>query len=76
MIQFLTCIGTYSDGLEWLKRPEYECKTKCILSLGSSLGSFSFTEAEYFLRDCVGVLQPGRDLLLIGLDGCQDPERL
>ena len=69
-------IGTYDDGLEWLKKSENKCKPKCILSLGSSLGSFSRTEAEDFLKNWAEVLQPGRDSFLIGLDGCQDPERV
>lgn len=30
--------GTYDDGLEWLKLSENSLKTKCIMSLGSSIG--------------------------------------
>ncbi len=32
-------LGTYDDGREWLKRPENLARAKCILSLGSSIGS-------------------------------------
>lgn len=30
--------GTYDDGLEWLKLSENSSRTKCIMSLGSSIG--------------------------------------
>ena len=69
-------IGTYNDGLEWLKKPENKCKSKCILSLGSSVGNFSRTEAEDFLKSWVEILRPGRDSFLVGLDGCLDRERV
>jgi uncharacterized SAM-dependent methyltransferase len=31
--------GTYDDGLEWLKNPENASRPKCVLWLGSSIGS-------------------------------------
>ncbi|GKT85539.1 DUF323 domain-containing protein [Colletotrichum tofieldiae] len=31
-------LGTYDDGREWLKKPANLARTKCILSLGSSIG--------------------------------------
>lgn len=30
--------GTYDDGLEWLKLSENSSRTKCVMSLGSSIG--------------------------------------
>ncbi len=39
-------LGTYDDGLEWLKSGENASRPKCILSLGSSIGilhAFSLT---------------------------------
>lgn len=30
--------GTYDDGLDWLKTPENVSRTKCVMSLGSSIG--------------------------------------
>jgi hypothetical protein len=32
-------LGTYDDGREWLKHPELVDRPKCILSLGSSIGT-------------------------------------
>ena len=33
--------GTYDDGLAWLKLPENSSRPKCVLSLGSSIGTSS-----------------------------------
>lgn len=30
--------GTYDDGREWLKQPSIAARSKCIMSLGSSIG--------------------------------------
>ena len=67
--------GTYDDGLEWLKRPESQAKPKCILSLGSSIGNFNHQEAAAFLGRFAEVTAWG-DSLLIGLDGCQDKDKV
>ena len=32
-------LGTYDDGREWLKRPSVSSRPKCIMSLGSSIGT-------------------------------------
>jgi len=32
--------GTYNDSLDWLKMPENNSRTKCVMSLGSSIGRF------------------------------------
>ena len=40
----VTCrglLGTYDDGREWLKGPGRLGRSKCILSLGSSIGTVS-----------------------------------
>lgn len=31
-------LGTYDDGREWLKRSSVAARSKCVLSLGSSIG--------------------------------------
>lgn len=31
-------LGTYDDGLSWLKLPETAKRPKCVMSLGSSIG--------------------------------------
>ncbi|KAI1746626.1 histidine-specific methyltransferase [Xylaria castorea] len=66
--------GTYDDGMAWLLRPENRATPKCILSLGSSLGNFPCAEATQFLTAVGSCLTPGRDCILIGLDGCRDPD--
>lgn len=67
--------GTYDDGLEWLKRTKTSAKTTCVLSLGSSIGNFSREEAAKFLHQFSRMLRP-QDSLLIGLDSCQDSQRI
>lgn len=67
--------GTYDDGLEWLKRPENRAKPKCILSLGSSIGNFNHQEAAAFLGRFAEIVCWG-DTMLIGLDGCQDSDKV
>lgn len=34
-------LGTYDDGREWLKEPANLARRKCILTLGSSIGTSS-----------------------------------
>lgn len=31
-------LGTYDDGHEWLKKPSISARSKCVMSLGSSIG--------------------------------------
>ena len=68
-------LGTYDNGLAWLKRPENLQKPKCILWMGSSIGNLSRTEAADFLKGFSGILG-GRDSMLIGIDACQDKDRV
>lgn len=46
------------------------------MSLGSSIGNFGRADASSFLEHFSKILIPGRDCLLIGLDGCQDSSRV
>jgi len=68
-------LGTYDDGLAWLKEPENIRKPKTILSLGSSIGNFERNEAAEFISQFADVLTP-MDNMLIGIDACTDPERV
>ena len=43
-------LGTYDDGREWLKRPENVERRKCILSLGSSIGTGTNRLAAFIRR--------------------------
>jgi len=67
--------GTYDDGLVWLKTPQVKGTTKAVLSLGSSIGNFSRTEAGAFLKEFQQGLQPG-DSMVLGIDACKEPERV
>lgn len=68
-------LGTYDDGLDWLKRPENAHRRKWILSLGSSIGNFGRQEAASFLQGFADTLQED-DALLVGLDACQDEHKV
>jgi formylglycine-generating enzyme required for sulfatase activity len=67
--------GTYEDGIAWLREPQNQDKPTCVMTLGSSLGNFTREEAATFLASIAAVLLPG-DSILVGLDACQDPERV
>lgn len=67
--------GTYDDSLDWLNLPEQISRSKCVMSLGSSIGNFSRPDAAAFLRRFAEILQPS-DTLLIGLDGTTDAKKV
>ena len=67
--------GTYDDGLAWLNKPENQTKSKCIISLGSSIGNFGRDDAAAFLNGFGQIMTVG-DTLLIGLDACQTPSKV
>jgi L-histidine Nalpha-methyltransferase / hercynylcysteine S-oxide synthase len=70
--------GTYDDALSWLSRHasgRSDGHTTCVMSLGSSIGNFAPDEATEFLAGYARVLGPA-DRLLIGVDACQDAERV
>lgn len=68
-------LGTYDDGLAWLKESANVEKHKTILSLGSSIGNFDRTGAAEFLSQFANILSPS-DTFLLGLDACTDPEKV
>lgn len=67
--------GTYDDALAWLQDPENRTRPTVVLSMGSSIGNFSRSDAAGFLSGFSKALNP-MDFLLIGLDACKDPERV
>ncbi|OJI87706.1 hypothetical protein ASPTUDRAFT_80838 [Aspergillus tubingensis CBS 134.48] len=67
-------LGTYDDGRDWMHLPEIRSRSKTILSLGSTLGSFQRPEAADFLASFV--TPESNSSLLIGLDGCKDADRV
>ena len=68
-------LGTYDNGLAWLKKPENLQRPKCILWMGSSIGNLSRTEAADFLKDFSRILGD-EDSMLIGIDACQDKDKV
>lgn len=76
--QYVSCyglLGTYDDGLSWLKQPIEPTRPLCLLTMGSSLGNFGRDEAAKFLRDFAEIMGPG-DMMLVGLDACQDEAKV
>lgn len=74
-VKFSALHGTYDDGLDWLSKTVRPTKSTFVLTLGSSIGNFSRVEAATFLQSFAEVLGPA-DSLLVGLDACQEPERV
>jgi len=72
--------GTYGDALSKLKNsrrqsPREEDKPTCIMILGSSIGNMSPENVVQFVSDFREVVEPS-GLMLIGLDACQQPDRV
>ena len=68
-------LGTYDDGLAWLKRSENIEKPKSILWMGSSIGNLNRIDAAEFLKTYSTILR-ANDSIIIGVDACQDPEKV
>ncbi|KAG6013106.1 hypothetical protein E4U54_007077 [Claviceps lovelessii] len=76
--KFVSChglLGTYDDGLTWLKQPARLGRTKCIIHLGSSIGNLYRDEAAEFLKSYADVLKPD-DSMIIGVDLCENPQKI
>ncbi|KAI1391802.1 histidine-specific methyltransferase [Hypoxylon trugodes] len=77
-------LGAYEDGMAWLGRDTNVTRSKCVLSLGSTMGSFTRADASKFLEKWAKVLrQKGNNMneqpdakMIIGLDGCKDEKRV
>ena len=78
-------LGTYDDARSWLKRSESLQKPKCILFLGSTIGSFNRSEAAEFLTSFVDAANSSSSqrnpteselTLIVGLDACKSREKL
>lgn len=78
-------LGTYDDGRAWMQLPENLQRSKCIVSLGSSIGNFTPHEAVEFLSVYAETLQyrgppserhqvQSESLFIIGLDPCKTAE--
>jgi EasF-like predicted methyltransferase len=71
-------LGTYDDGLRWLQQRPIATRPKCILSLGSTIGSSSGPEAAKFLRGFVEAVKNSTEktMFVVGIDGCQDGDKV
>lgn len=76
-------LGDYDAGLEWMQRFETAARPRVVLSLGSTLGSFTRSEAADFLGRFAHALNhrvngavKSEPLMVIGLDGCKDKEKV
>ena len=74
-VHFNGLLGTYDDGLAWLKKTANTRKPKWILWIGSSIGNLDRIEAAEFLQGFSDVLQD-RDSMLIGIDACQESDKV
>ena len=68
-------LGTYDDGLHWLKKEGNRSAPFVVMTMGSSIGNVTRQEAAKFLRSYAEALRPG-DLVVVGLDGCQSSEKI
>ncbi|PHH86795.1 hypothetical protein CDD83_9742 [Cordyceps sp. RAO-2017] len=69
-------LGTYDDGREWLTQPWALERPKCILQIGSSIGNFHRDDAAEFLQAFSELLHPERDFMILGIDSCNDPDKV
>ncbi|EYE96655.1 DUF323 domain protein [Aspergillus ruber CBS 135680] len=67
--------GTYDDAVTWLSAPENRMRPTAVMSMGSSIGNFSRIEAAEFLGRFAKLMTPS-DVMIIGLDGCKDPNKV
>lgn len=68
-------LGTYDDGLAWLKQPKNIKRPKTVLHLGSSIGNFNRKEGAEFLAQFGSVLS-GKDSFLLGVDACTNADKV
>ena len=84
-------LGTYDDARSWLEKcseGDAQSRPKCVISLGSSISSFTRSEAPDFLSGFAKVLksssgtegsfaeEQGPAMMIVGLDACTSPGRL
>ena len=74
-VHFHGLLGTYDDGLAWLKKTANIGTPRCILWMGSSIGNLDRIEAAEFLQGFSNVLRD-QDSMLIGIDACQESDKV
>lgn len=76
-------LGTYDDFKDWLKTTDGS-RPLCLLSLGSTIGSFEREDAAEFLKGFANTLNarsvrtgnPHKSLILMGIDGCKNAQQV
>jgi EasF-like predicted methyltransferase len=74
-VSFHALHGTYDDALSWLGQSRAGRAATCVMTMGSSLGNFTRDGASQFLASFKNALAAS-DFMLVGLDACQQPERV
>ncbi|KIW64449.1 dimethylhistidine N-methyltransferase [Phialophora macrospora] len=74
-VSFHALHGTYDDALSWLEKTRTDRAATCVMTMGSSLGNFTPEGAAKFLASFKKALAAS-DFMLVGLDACQQPERV
>ena len=74
-VKFHGLHGTYDDALSWLESARTSSEATCVMTMGSSVGNFTREGAAQFLASFKKALT-ARDFVLVGLDACQQPERV
>ncbi|KIX95454.1 uncharacterized protein Z520_08971 [Fonsecaea multimorphosa CBS 102226] len=76
-------LGTYDDGLTWLQQFEVASRPRVVLSLGSTLGSFTRPGAAAFFAGFAKAIDHSvngaisiEPLMVIGVDGCKNGDRV
>ncbi|KAK3658051.1 hypothetical protein LTR56_000741 [Elasticomyces elasticus] len=70
--------GTYDDGRAWLSKAQHAKRPKCVLLLGSTIGSMSRDEAARFWSDWARMLRVGGEeaSIILGIDGSKDGDKV
>jgi len=71
-------LGTYEDGRTWLSKSVNTWRPRCVLSLGSTMGSFTHSEAREFWQAWSNTLERSSEgaQIIVGLDGCKDEAKV
>lgn len=75
-------LGTYDDGRSWLSKAEAAGRPKCVLSLGSTIGSMPRDEAAGFWNDWArtsrlsGAETSADTYIILGIDASKDGDKV
>ncbi|EMC94080.1 hypothetical protein BAUCODRAFT_36554 [Baudoinia panamericana UAMH 10762] len=77
-------LGTYDEGQTWLSQPDNASRPKCVMSLGSTIGSMTRAECADFLRAWAATLladagdrsKGSKNRVIMGIDACKDADKV